>query len=91
MNPQEREEFNKMKKQLEELQLVRDIIFRESLRKNALQNTIEAGLKSTATSNENATTTVPSTGGNVNHARQYDDRVLVEIDGTQYYIGLYTI
>jgi hypothetical protein len=91
MNPKERQEFEKMKKELADIRQARDVVFTESLRNRLLQEVINAGIQSNPTTAENTSTVVPSGGGTVLHAGQYDRRVLVELDGSSYYIGLYNV
>jgi hypothetical protein len=66
-----------------------DVQTLENFRRRTLFDIISAGVVSTPTSNEQVTTSVPVGGGNVSHAKQYDKRVYVDIDGSNYYIGLY--
>lgn len=84
------ERLVKLEKQLEDLLLARDVVFTESLRKRLLQNTIFAGITSTSLTDINETTNVPGGGGNVTHAEAFDKKVRVTIDGTDYWVGLYS-
>lgn len=91
MNPELQAKLNELEKQISDLKHVASVEFKQSLRLRALQDYVEAGSTENATSNENTTTVVPSGGGNVLHAAQYDKRAIVTIGGVDYYIGLYEL
>ena len=83
------EQLNDLERQIQDIRLCRDVVLAESLRKRVLQNTIFAGITSTSLTDINETTNVPAGGGSVTHAEAFDRKVLVNIDGSNYFIGLY--
>lgn len=84
------ERISKLEKELEDIRFERDVVHTESLRKRVLQGIMEAGIKDSTLTDINTTTTVGSTPSDVAHASVYDFRLRVVIDGTPYYIGLYS-
>lgn len=80
------ERLTKLEKEIEALRLVNDVVHSESLKKRVLQGVINGGVKSSAsTSDINvAVTVLPATV-----ARSHTAKMLVQIDGTNYYLGLY--
>lgn len=89
MNPEIEQKLNDMQKEIDDLREARDVVFAESLRKRVFQDIIEAGVIDTSLTGVNETTTVPTGGGNVSHAEEYDKRFRIVVDGIPYYIGLY--
>ena len=69
-----------LKKLVEAMRSASDIEFVEAFKRNALNDSIDAG--NIETSNENQTTP---------DGRPFDQRVRVTIDGAEYYIGLYEV
>lgn len=76
---------------LKRMQLGEDVIFSESLRKRIFEDVILAENIDSTLTDINATTNVPVGGGDVTHAKSFDKRLRVNIDGSDYYIGLYNI
>lgn len=83
-----KEQVDELKRQVEAMRRGEDIEMSEGIRRRTLQDIVSAGVIDNPTANEIKTTTA---GSNVNHNVQYDKRVRVTIDGTDYYIGLYTV
>jgi len=84
------ERIRKLEAEVADLRNARDLAFVEALRRRVFQGTVAAGLVDTTLADLNETTAVPGGGGDVVHAEAYDSRVRVTIDGTDYFIGLYT-
>lgn len=83
------DEVKQLKKELEDIKLGRDVVFTESLRRRLLQNVVFAGITSTSLADINETTVVAAVPGNVIHAEAFDKKVKVNIDGSDYWLGLY--
>jgi hypothetical protein len=90
MNNQD-QQLKVLERMIKDIREAKDIPFAESFKRQYLEDIISAGLVDNATSNENTSTTVSAIPTTVNHPAQYDKRVKVEIDGTEYYIGLYNL
>lgn len=88
MTPQERKEFEDLKKLVKDMQLGRNLINTESLKRQVFEDIISAGVLNTATTSD-TNVTIPATPATV--ARQYNHKVRVTIDGADYYIGLYNV
>lgn len=90
MNPLE-QKIEQLEKQIADIRLAKDIVYTESVRKQVLDDAVRAGIKDDDTSDINTTTAVASTPSNVTHATPYDRRLRINIDGADYYIGLYNV
>ncbi len=81
-------QLRSLSKTVDDMRHVRDVVFSESLRRRTLNDVIFAGvIENPGDANESSA--IGPGGGTVNHAETYDKKVLVEIDGSSYYIGLY--
>lgn len=87
------ERLAKLESLVANMQLAKDVVFSESVRKQMLQDAIQAGVLDTTLTgiNQTSSTVVNAfpTTVTVNHAKQYTHRLRVLIDGNPYYIGLY--
>ena len=86
-----KERIDELERMVESMRHGMDIETIENIRRRTLQDIVSAGVVDNATTNEIDTTSIGAGGGSVSHNVQYDKRVRVTIDGTDYYIGLYTV
>lgn len=84
------EQLDELKRQIEAMRRGEDLELMENLRRRALQDIVSAGTIDDPDT-ENESTVIGVGGGTVDHAEEYDKRVRVTIDGTDYYIGLYNV
>lgn len=91
MNPETKRLIDDLQKQINELRNGASVEQTESLRRRVLQDIISAGTIDSTLTGINETTVVDAGGGNVDHGAPYDRRQRVEIDGVDYYIGLYNV
>jgi hypothetical protein len=91
MSPKQLQEFEKMKQEIADLKEARSVVFTESIRKRLLDDYIEAGTSTTATTSDVLKAVSEGGAATYNVAKAYDDKVLVEIGGENYYIGVYNI
>lgn len=83
-------QIEELKRKLEAIRSGQDIENIENMRRRALEGAMIAGVIDNPTANELQSTVIGVGGGTVEHCEPYDKRLRVEIDGTAYYIGLYT-
>lgn len=95
IDPQTQQAIDALRKEfeakLETFRQARDVVFTESLKRRVFEDIIHAGVQDTDTTDINTTTSIGAGGGDVTAATPYDTRLRVQIDGTDYYIGLYEV
>jgi hypothetical protein len=84
-------QFTKLAKDLNGIRLGEDVVFTRSVRRRVLDDVVLAGVVDADLTDINTSTVVPGGGGTVDAATPYDARVIVDVDGTDYYLGLYEI
>lgn len=78
-----------LERQIEVLRAGTDLEMNENIRRYALEDIVTSGVTSTAT---DITQAVDESGaGSYNVAKVPDLKVIFTIDGTDYYVGLYSI
>lgn len=85
MNPDEK--IKKLEQIIDDMRNGRDIVLLETLRRRALYEAVKAGVKS------DPSVINQSVGGLAafTSPKEFDKKVLTEIDGEMLYIGVYTI
>lgn len=91
LTPEQQKKIDDAVKLLNDIRLGEDVVFTESLRKRVLENVLLSENVDSTVLDINDTQSVASTPQDVSFAKEYDKRLKLNIDGIDYYIGLYNV
>lgn len=80
-----------LERKVEAMRTGQDIEFQETLRRRTFQDLISAGTVDTATTGNILQAVNEGGSATYNVADEFDFRLRVEVDGTDYYVGLYSV
>lgn len=88
MNPID-QKIIELQRQIDEIRQMRNLQLTENIKRYTLDGVLVGGIISAASTADVNETFAPGAGATV--ARDYDDKILITIGGTDYYLGLYQI
>lgn len=90
MTPEQEQKLNKALELLESMQLARDVVFSESIKKNVLDETLQADTEPFTATTSNINQSIGGTSA-FTSPKQFDKVQEITIDGANYKIGLYNV